>query len=131
MVALASLSAFSAISASRTSLVPAPRSSCWSRSLASSGLTPTGSATCSPRTASRRASGLQGQRKRWLASTQPCSQPPFKLAPHRSQALLADHTRAEADLAVVPRGKLTGRKSLVAAMQLHVRAPHRVERHFG
>eukprot|EP00964_Phaeocystis_antarctica_P038819 scaffold22211_cov56-Phaeocystis_antarctica.AAC.1 len=36
----ASLSAFSAASASRTSLVAAPRSGCCSRSLASSGLKP-------------------------------------------------------------------------------------------
>jgi hypothetical protein len=57
----ASLSAFSAFSASRTSLVAAPRSGCCSRSLASSGLTPrSGSATRSPRTASRRASGVHG-----------------------------------------------------------------------
>eukprot|EP00964_Phaeocystis_antarctica_P039778 scaffold22752_cov52-Phaeocystis_antarctica.AAC.5 len=56
----ASLSAFSATSASRTSLVAAPRSGCCSRSLASSGLKPrSGSATRSPRTASRRASGEQ------------------------------------------------------------------------
>eukprot|EP00964_Phaeocystis_antarctica_P096037 scaffold62411_cov59-Phaeocystis_antarctica.AAC.5 len=57
----ASLSlAFSAISASRTSLVHAPRSGCCSRSLASSGLRPSsGSATCSPRTASRRACDIQ------------------------------------------------------------------------
>eukprot|EP00964_Phaeocystis_antarctica_P014882 scaffold8219_cov58-Phaeocystis_antarctica.AAC.6 len=49
----AALSAFSAISASRTSLLPAPRPGCCSRSLASSGLVPSsGSATCSPRTAS-------------------------------------------------------------------------------
>eukprot|EP00964_Phaeocystis_antarctica_P052221 scaffold30550_cov66-Phaeocystis_antarctica.AAC.13 len=62
MVALvASLSAFSAFSASRTSLVAAPRSGCCSRSLASSGLKPrSGSASRSPRTASRRISGLQG-----------------------------------------------------------------------
>eukprot|EP00964_Phaeocystis_antarctica_P024165 scaffold13542_cov58-Phaeocystis_antarctica.AAC.3 len=53
----ASLSAFSAFSASRTSLVAAPRSGCCSRSLASSGLKPrSGSATRRPRTASRRAS---------------------------------------------------------------------------
>eukprot|EP00964_Phaeocystis_antarctica_P117358 scaffold81188_cov75-Phaeocystis_antarctica.AAC.1 len=58
--AWALLSAFSALSASRTSLVPAPRSGCCSRSLASSGLGPrSGSATCSPRTASRRASDVQ------------------------------------------------------------------------
>eukprot|EP00964_Phaeocystis_antarctica_P014228 scaffold7831_cov95-Phaeocystis_antarctica.AAC.4 len=56
---LASLSAFSTISASRTSLVPAPRSGCCSRSLASSGLRPRpGSATRSPRTASRTASDI-------------------------------------------------------------------------
>eukprot|EP00964_Phaeocystis_antarctica_P056253 scaffold33182_cov56-Phaeocystis_antarctica.AAC.2 len=57
----ASLSAFSAASASRTSLVAAPRSGCCSRSLASSGLKPrSGSASRKPRTASRRASGVQG-----------------------------------------------------------------------
>eukprot|EP00964_Phaeocystis_antarctica_P036592 scaffold20900_cov64-Phaeocystis_antarctica.AAC.6 len=57
----ASLSAFSAISASRTSLVAAPRSGCCARNLASSGLKPrSGSATRSPRTASRRASAVQG-----------------------------------------------------------------------
>ena len=61
----ASLSAFSAISASRTSLVAAPRSGCCCRSLASSGLKPrSGSATRSPRTASRRASGVQGSHMR-------------------------------------------------------------------
>eukprot|EP00964_Phaeocystis_antarctica_P033759 scaffold19146_cov53-Phaeocystis_antarctica.AAC.3 len=53
----ASLSAFSAFSASWTSLVAAPSSGCCSRSLASSGLKPrSGSASRSPRTASRRAS---------------------------------------------------------------------------
>eukprot|EP00964_Phaeocystis_antarctica_P013396 scaffold7334_cov64-Phaeocystis_antarctica.AAC.9 len=57
----ASLSAFRVVSATRTSLVFAPRSGCCSRSLASSGLKPrSGSATRSPRTASRRASGVQG-----------------------------------------------------------------------
>eukprot|EP00964_Phaeocystis_antarctica_P071811 scaffold43864_cov59-Phaeocystis_antarctica.AAC.5 len=57
----ASPSAFSAASASRTSLVAAPRSGCCACSLASSGLKPrSGSATRSPRTASRRASGVQG-----------------------------------------------------------------------
>eukprot|EP00964_Phaeocystis_antarctica_P020402 scaffold11279_cov65-Phaeocystis_antarctica.AAC.2 len=61
----ASLSAFSAASAARTSLVAAPRSGCCARSLASSGLKPrSGSATRSPRTASRRASGLQGSHMR-------------------------------------------------------------------
>ena len=68
------------------------------------------------------------------AYSPPCSRvlpTPSKLTPRRSQALLADHTRAEADLALVPRGKLTGREPLVAAVQLHVRAPHRVEGHFG
>eukprot|EP00964_Phaeocystis_antarctica_P099487 scaffold65336_cov61-Phaeocystis_antarctica.AAC.1 len=56
----ASLSAFSAASAKRTSLVAAPRSGCSCRSLASSGLKPrSGSATRRPRTASRRASGVQ------------------------------------------------------------------------
>eukprot|EP00964_Phaeocystis_antarctica_P045182 scaffold25995_cov70-Phaeocystis_antarctica.AAC.2 len=60
-VLAASLSAFSAVSAARTSLVAAPRSGCCCRSLASSGLKPrSGSATRSPRTASRRASGVQG-----------------------------------------------------------------------
>ena len=54
---VASLSAFSAASASRTSLLPAPRSGCCSRSLASSGLGPSsGWASHSPRTASRRQS---------------------------------------------------------------------------
>eukprot|EP00964_Phaeocystis_antarctica_P058751 scaffold34854_cov68-Phaeocystis_antarctica.AAC.4 len=54
---LASASAFSAVSASRTSLAPAPRSGCCARSLASSGLGPSsGSASHSPRTASRRPS---------------------------------------------------------------------------
>eukprot|EP00964_Phaeocystis_antarctica_P074760 scaffold46035_cov65-Phaeocystis_antarctica.AAC.2 len=57
---VASLSAFSAVSASRTSLLPALRSGCCSRSLASSGLGPRlGSASHSPRTASRRASVIQ------------------------------------------------------------------------
>eukprot|EP00964_Phaeocystis_antarctica_P149697 scaffold116913_cov57-Phaeocystis_antarctica.AAC.1 len=57
---VASLSAFSANSASRTSLVAAPSSGCCACSLASSGLKPrSGSATRSPRTASRRASGVQ------------------------------------------------------------------------
>eukprot|EP00964_Phaeocystis_antarctica_P065090 scaffold39217_cov62-Phaeocystis_antarctica.AAC.1 len=61
----ASLSAFSAVSATRTSLVAAPRSGCCSCSLASSGLKPrSGSATRSPRTASRRASGVQGSHMR-------------------------------------------------------------------
>eukprot|EP00964_Phaeocystis_antarctica_P030546 scaffold17248_cov62-Phaeocystis_antarctica.AAC.3 len=61
----ASLSAFSAASATRTSLVAAPRSGCCSRSLASSGLKPrSGSATRSPRTASIRASGVQGSHMR-------------------------------------------------------------------
>eukprot|EP00964_Phaeocystis_antarctica_P161836 scaffold134859_cov69-Phaeocystis_antarctica.AAC.2 len=56
----ASLSAFSAASATRTSLVAAPRSGCCARSLASSGLKPrSGSAKRIPRTASRRASGVQ------------------------------------------------------------------------
>eukprot|EP00964_Phaeocystis_antarctica_P006601 scaffold3576_cov69-Phaeocystis_antarctica.AAC.2 len=56
---VASLSAFSASSASRTSLLPAPRPGCCSRSLASSGLGPSsGSASHSPRTASRRASDI-------------------------------------------------------------------------
>ena len=56
-----SRSPFSAVSASRTSLVPAPRSGCCSRSLASSGLGPSsGSASHSPRTASSRGSGGQG-----------------------------------------------------------------------
>eukprot|EP00964_Phaeocystis_antarctica_P092263 scaffold59316_cov53-Phaeocystis_antarctica.AAC.3 len=61
----ASLSAFSAASATRTSLVAAPRSGCCARNLASSGLKPrSGSATRSPRTASRRASGVQGSHMR-------------------------------------------------------------------
>eukprot|EP00964_Phaeocystis_antarctica_P126430 scaffold90127_cov63-Phaeocystis_antarctica.AAC.2 len=62
--ALASLSsAFTAVSASRTSLLPTSRSGCCSRSLASSGLGPrSGSAKCSPRTASRR--GVLGSHMR-------------------------------------------------------------------
>eukprot|EP00964_Phaeocystis_antarctica_P151634 scaffold119289_cov65-Phaeocystis_antarctica.AAC.2 len=61
----ASLSAFSTASASRTSLVAAPRSGCCSRSLASSGLKPrSGSATRRSRTASRRVSGVQGSHMR-------------------------------------------------------------------
>eukprot|EP00964_Phaeocystis_antarctica_P089679 scaffold57268_cov61-Phaeocystis_antarctica.AAC.2 len=61
----ASLSVFSTFSASRTSLVAAPRSGCCSRSLASSGLKPmSGSATRSPRTAWSRASGVQGSHMR-------------------------------------------------------------------
>eukprot|EP00964_Phaeocystis_antarctica_P024605 scaffold13784_cov68-Phaeocystis_antarctica.AAC.1 len=53
----ASLSALSTVSASRTSLVPAPRSGCCARSLASSGFWPrSGSATRRARTASRRPS---------------------------------------------------------------------------
>eukprot|EP00964_Phaeocystis_antarctica_P095211 scaffold61741_cov63-Phaeocystis_antarctica.AAC.6 len=60
---LASLSAFSVVSASRTSLLPAPRSSCCARSLASRGLGPSsGLASHSPRTASRRPSAMDGQR---------------------------------------------------------------------
>eukprot|EP00964_Phaeocystis_antarctica_P151820 scaffold119494_cov60-Phaeocystis_antarctica.AAC.2 len=55
----ASLSAFSAFSASRTSLVAAPRSGCCACSLTSSGLKPrSGSATRRPRTASSRASDI-------------------------------------------------------------------------
>eukprot|EP00964_Phaeocystis_antarctica_P085144 scaffold53730_cov41-Phaeocystis_antarctica.AAC.3 len=61
----ASLSAFSTVSASRTSLVAAPSSGCCFRSLASSGLKPrSGSANRTPRTASRRASGVQGSHMR-------------------------------------------------------------------
>eukprot|EP00964_Phaeocystis_antarctica_P081207 scaffold50785_cov63-Phaeocystis_antarctica.AAC.3 len=62
----ASLSAFSAVSATRTSLVAAPRAGCCARNLASNGLKPrSGSATRSPRTASRRrASGVQGSHMR-------------------------------------------------------------------
>eukprot|EP00964_Phaeocystis_antarctica_P150821 scaffold118310_cov66-Phaeocystis_antarctica.AAC.7 len=57
---LGSLAAFSAFSASRTSLVFASRSGCCSRSLASSGLTPRlGSASHCPRTASRRPSAMR------------------------------------------------------------------------
>eukprot|EP00964_Phaeocystis_antarctica_P048751 scaffold28224_cov58-Phaeocystis_antarctica.AAC.4 len=68
----ASLSAFSAASASRTSLVAAPRSGCCSRSLASSGLKPrSGSATRMPRTASSRASGVQGSHMRQLRRRRP------------------------------------------------------------
>ena len=56
---LCAFSAFSVFSASRTSLVAAPRSGRCSRSLASSGLTPiSGSASHSPRMASRRPSAM-------------------------------------------------------------------------
>eukprot|EP00964_Phaeocystis_antarctica_P014272 scaffold7868_cov52-Phaeocystis_antarctica.AAC.2 len=66
----ASLSAFSAASATRTSLVAAPRSGCCARSLASSGLKPrSGSASRRPRTASRRASGVQGSHMRGSPGT--------------------------------------------------------------
>eukprot|EP00964_Phaeocystis_antarctica_P088255 scaffold56166_cov64-Phaeocystis_antarctica.AAC.3 len=72
----ASLSAFSAASASRTSLVAAPRSGCCACSLTSNGLKPrSGSATRRPRTASSRASGVQGSPMR--------GQPPGKAAPLR------------------------------------------------
>eukprot|EP00964_Phaeocystis_antarctica_P033761 scaffold19146_cov53-Phaeocystis_antarctica.AAC.5 len=68
----ASLSAFSAASASRTSLVAAPSSGCCSRSLASSGLKPrSGSATRSPRTASRREPGVQGSHMRRCSRATP------------------------------------------------------------
>eukprot|EP00964_Phaeocystis_antarctica_P138532 scaffold103204_cov60-Phaeocystis_antarctica.AAC.2 len=68
----ASLSAFSAASATRTSLVAAPRSGCCSCSLASSGLKPRlGSATRSPRTASRRASDVQGSHMRGARQPRP------------------------------------------------------------
>eukprot|EP00964_Phaeocystis_antarctica_P098028 scaffold64100_cov54-Phaeocystis_antarctica.AAC.3 len=79
----ASLSAFSAASASRTSLVAAPRSGCCARSLASSGLKPrSGSATRSPRTASRRASDVQGSHMRGCASSKrpECHPPPCRTA---------------------------------------------------
>eukprot|EP00964_Phaeocystis_antarctica_P099480 scaffold65324_cov54-Phaeocystis_antarctica.AAC.4 len=68
---LASISALSTVSASRTSLLPAPRSGCCSRSLASSGLGPSsGSASHSPRTASRRPSAMRrGQRDPHSASS--------------------------------------------------------------
>eukprot|EP00964_Phaeocystis_antarctica_P014454 scaffold7958_cov45-Phaeocystis_antarctica.AAC.3 len=63
--AAVSLSAFSAFSATRTSLVAAPRSGCCARSLASSGLKPrSGSATRIPRMASRRAPEVQGSHMR-------------------------------------------------------------------
>eukprot|EP00964_Phaeocystis_antarctica_P114339 scaffold78317_cov55-Phaeocystis_antarctica.AAC.1 len=80
----ASLSAFSAASASRTSLVAAPRSGCCACSLASSGLKPrSGSVTRSPRTASRRASGVQGSHMRGApgarAAAGPSSQLPLDL----------------------------------------------------
>eukprot|EP00964_Phaeocystis_antarctica_P099329 scaffold65167_cov52-Phaeocystis_antarctica.AAC.1 len=68
----ASPSAFSAASATRTSLVAAPRSGCCDRSLASSGLKPrSGSATRSPRTTSRRASGVQGTHMRRCSRASP------------------------------------------------------------
>eukprot|EP00964_Phaeocystis_antarctica_P080181 scaffold50058_cov60-Phaeocystis_antarctica.AAC.1 len=61
----ASLSAFSTASATRTSLVAAPSSGCCARNLASSGLKlRSGSATRSPRTASRRASGVHSSHVR-------------------------------------------------------------------
>eukprot|EP00964_Phaeocystis_antarctica_P008719 scaffold4722_cov60-Phaeocystis_antarctica.AAC.5 len=61
---VASRSAFSVVSASRTSLVPAPRSCCCSRSLASSSLGPRpGSASHSPRTASRRPSAMRRRQR--------------------------------------------------------------------
>eukprot|EP00964_Phaeocystis_antarctica_P039635 scaffold22676_cov60-Phaeocystis_antarctica.AAC.8 len=66
----ASLSAFSAANATRTSLVAAPRSGCCSCNLASSGLKPrSGSATRRPRTASRRASGshMRGEQVRGVS----------------------------------------------------------------
>eukprot|EP00964_Phaeocystis_antarctica_P015302 scaffold8462_cov64-Phaeocystis_antarctica.AAC.5 len=74
----ASLSVFSAASASRTSLVAAPRSGCCARSLASSGLKPrSGSATRRPRTASSRASGVQGSLMRGARGQgQPPAKPP-------------------------------------------------------
>eukprot|EP00964_Phaeocystis_antarctica_P009832 scaffold5343_cov48-Phaeocystis_antarctica.AAC.1 len=72
----ASLSAFSAASASRTSLVAAPRSGCCCRSLASSGLKPrSGSATRILRTASRRASGLQGSHMRGAPGARAAASP--------------------------------------------------------
>ena len=75
---VASLSAFSAVSASRTSLVPAPRFGCCSRSLASSGLGPSsGSASHSPRTASRRLSAMRRRPQRDTATSQVVS--PAKL----------------------------------------------------
>eukprot|EP00964_Phaeocystis_antarctica_P066931 scaffold40501_cov65-Phaeocystis_antarctica.AAC.2 len=62
---VASRSAFSDASASRTSLLPAPRSGCCSRSLASSGLGPRpGLASHSPRTASRRPSAMRQPQRR-------------------------------------------------------------------
>eukprot|EP00964_Phaeocystis_antarctica_P039871 scaffold22792_cov64-Phaeocystis_antarctica.AAC.3 len=81
----ASLSAFSFASASRTSLVAAPRSGCCARSLASSGLKPRlGSATRSPRTASRRASGVQASHMRGAQGQgQPPQQPQAWPQPHQ------------------------------------------------
>eukprot|EP00964_Phaeocystis_antarctica_P119962 scaffold83722_cov69-Phaeocystis_antarctica.AAC.6 len=82
----ASLSAFSAFSASRTSLVAAPRSGCCACSLASSGLKPrSGSATRSPRTASRRASDVQGSHiRRCPTAAEP---KPLTAAERRSHGL--------------------------------------------
>eukprot|EP00964_Phaeocystis_antarctica_P088256 scaffold56166_cov64-Phaeocystis_antarctica.AAC.4 len=73
----ASLSAFSTVNASRTSLVAAPRSGWCSRSLASSGFKPrSGSDTRKPRTASSRASGVQGSRMRGVPGQgQPLARP--------------------------------------------------------
>eukprot|EP00964_Phaeocystis_antarctica_P003408 scaffold1832_cov32-Phaeocystis_antarctica.AAC.1 len=85
----ASLSAFSAASASRTSLVAAPRSGCCSCSLASSGLKPrSGSATRSPRTASRRASAVQGSPMRGAPGPRSApAQPPSCRRSHWSHGL--------------------------------------------
>eukprot|EP00964_Phaeocystis_antarctica_P048207 scaffold27899_cov66-Phaeocystis_antarctica.AAC.2 len=88
----ASLSAFSAVSASRTSLLPAPRSGCCSRSLASSGLGPSpGSASHSPRTASRRPSAMRRRPRRTLS---------------RGRALLALNFAEQPSRARVVRGGL-------------------------
>eukprot|EP00964_Phaeocystis_antarctica_P159039 scaffold129960_cov71-Phaeocystis_antarctica.AAC.1 len=77
----ASLSAFSAFSATRTSLVAAPRSGWCARSLASSGLKPrSGSATRRPRTASIRASGVQGSHMRGAPGARAAAAPAAQTA---------------------------------------------------
>eukprot|EP00964_Phaeocystis_antarctica_P113222 scaffold77290_cov58-Phaeocystis_antarctica.AAC.3 len=84
----ASLSALSAASATRTSLVAAPRSGCCACSLASSGLKPrSGSATRSSRTASRRASDAQGSHMRGAPGTRAAAGPSSQLSPVRTAAL--------------------------------------------
>eukprot|EP00964_Phaeocystis_antarctica_P060620 scaffold36150_cov54-Phaeocystis_antarctica.AAC.5 len=99
----ASLSAFSAFSASRTSLVAAPRSGCCARSLASSGLKPrSGSATRSPRTASRRASDSHMRGASRGKEPLPSVARPRQSTPH-ARARLTTHPRSDRGHAP-PRG---------------------------